>query len=127
MDDETKQGIDHQGSDPKQADKSSSKDPGHFGNQGRPPRQLLKPDLEERYQRDKEQAPQDDPGGEPRSTDGDTAIPARSACARCCGKAVSRPGRQSRASLPSRIALRAASMSRCRPIATKAWQARVKT
>ena len=36
---------------------SSSKAPGQFGNQGRPPRETRKTDIEEQYQRNKEQAP----------------------------------------------------------------------
>ena len=76
MGDETKKGIDQQVSDPKEPSPKNpnTEDPGHFGNQSRPPRQLRKPDLEERHQREKAQAPD----GEPRTTDGTgTAIPGK--------------------------------------------------
>lgn len=41
-----------------------SKAPGTSGSQGRPPRVIPKPDAEERYQRNKDQAPGDD-GNQP--------------------------------------------------------------
>ena len=55
----------------KQDKHSGSKAPGQFGNQGRPPRETGKPDAEERYQKNKEQAPRaqnpaaDDGAGHP--------------------------------------------------------------
>jgi hypothetical protein len=49
----------------KQDKHGSSKAPGQFGNQGRPPRETRKRDAEERYQRNKEQAPRtEDPGAD---------------------------------------------------------------
>ena len=37
-----------------------TKAPGHFGNQGQPPRETRKPDAEEQHQRHKDQAPRGD-------------------------------------------------------------------
>lgn len=49
----------------KQDKHGSSKAPGQFGNQGRPPRETRKRDAEEQYQRNKEQAPRtEDPGAD---------------------------------------------------------------
>lgn len=47
-----------------------TKAPGHFGNQGQPPRKPAKVDLEEQYQRTRERAPGDEnPTSEPVEAD----------------------------------------------------------